>query len=196
MNILNILKPRWVRDFARHIRNFNYECSDDGLLIAGARIQGRLMTAADDGLGERIEDNLLTIEGMNHILGVVLSNTTRVTTWYVAPASANVTYSASWTAANFAANATEITTDYSEATRVEFVEGAASAGAISNIASPATITSASSSPVTIWGVGILSASAKGATTGVLLAASKFATTARTLAITPDTLGLKWQLALS
>ncbi len=194
-SFLQGLKPNWLRELQRNIRNHRWEETDEGLLIGSVGIRGDLDVFAPDGKGWIKERNLLTTEGKNHILSVVLSSTAKISTWYVAPASANTTYSATWTGANFAANATELTTDYSESTRVEYVEGTASGGAISNSASPAVFTSAAVSAVTIWGCGLASASTKGATIGTLLAASKY-TTARTLAEAGDKLSVAWTITLT
>lgn len=194
---LKSLKPAWLADLRRNIRNHHWEESDDGLLVGSNEIRGDLDVYAPDGLGWRKERNLLTTQGKNLVLMIVLSDTAKVTTFYVAPASGNTTYLATWTAANFAANATELTavTDYAETTRVEYVEGAAAAGAISNSASPAVFTSAAVVPLLIWGCGLLSASASKATTGSLLAASKYGTV-RTLAEAGDKLSVAWTLTLS
>ncbi len=189
------LKPQWLRELQRNLRNHRWEETDEGLLIGTTEVRGDLDVFAPDGLGWRKERNLLTTEGKTLAWSILIGSTAKVTTWYVAPASGNVSYSASWTAANFTANATELTTEYSELARVEYSEGAAAAGAISNTASPAVFTSASASPVSIWGCGLLSASAKGATTGALLAASKY-TTARTLAESGDKLSVAWTLTLT
>lgn len=192
---LKSIKPNWLRELQRNIRNHKWEETEEGLLIGSVGIRGDLDVYAPDGLGWRKERNLLTTEGKNHILSVVIGATAKISTWYVAPASANTTYSATWTGANFAANATELTTDYSESTRVEYSEGTASGGAISNSASPAVFTSAAVAPISIWGCGLASASAKGATIGTLLAASKYSTV-RTLAESGDKLSVAWTITLT
>ena len=182
-----------VSDLQRLVRNKKYEFDDQcGLLISGAHVRGDLEVFAPDGKGWLAEHNLWTIEGKNHALDVILHGGTAVGTWYVAPFSGNVTVVDTWTAATFTAAATEVTA-YSESTRVAYVETAASSGSVNNTASPAVFT-ASTDAVSIYGGGLLSVATKSATTGTLLAASKYSS-ARVLATTGDTLGIRWTISL-
>jgi len=200
MNIFNI-PSKWKRDFARLARNFKYEVNDDNdLLIANIQFDNYLDVYAPDGLGWQRSKNLVTTEGKNHVLDVVLHGTAAVATWYIAPSSGNVEPSATWThsgATAYHTVATELLagTDYNETTRVAFNEAAASAGSISNVASPATFT-AKIDNVTIRGCGLCSTSVSQSTSAsyVLLAASKYST-ARVLATAGDTIGVKWVVAL-
>lgn len=198
MNILAI-PTRWKRDFARLVRNFRYDFDDDNdLLIANVRFDNYLDVYAPDGLGWQRSKNLVTTEGKNHMLDVVLHGASAVSTWYVAPSSGNVEPSATWTHAGATAYhtvATELSSaQVSPSTRQTFDESAASAGSTSNVASPSTITSLADN-ITIYGVGLCSLSTRQSTAaGTLLAASKYAT-ARVLATTGDTLGIKWVINL-
>lgn len=186
-----------VRDLQRLVRNFKYEFDDDGgMLIANVHVRGDLDVWAPDGLGWVREHNSWITEGKTHALGVIMSGGAQKTAWYVAPFSGNVSVSTSWTYVTFASTATELTTQYSESTRQEYLEAAASAGSTNNTANPATFTAATDG-VTIWGAGLVSHSAKGDATNaghILLAASKY-TTVRTLAATSDTLGIRWTISL-
>ncbi len=114
--------------------------------------------------------NLLPTEGANHALDVLLHQATQIATWYIGLYEGNYTPLLTDTAATFPASATELTT-YAEASRVAFVESAASGGVSSNAASKAEFTSNSNK--IIYGGFITSASAKGATSGILLSAVKF-----------------------
>lgn len=116
--------------------------------------------------------NLMPTEGLNHTLSVLLAGGAQAATWYVGLFEANYTPVAGDTAATFPASATETTT-YTEATRVAFVPGTISGGAVTNSASRAEFTSNSNK--TVYGAFLSSASGKGATSGVLLSAAKFAT---------------------
>jgi len=196
------IPDRWRRDFRRLVSNFNYEWNDDNdLLISNIRFDNYVECHAPDGLGWQRSKNAIMLQGKNHVLDVVLHGTSAVATWYVAPFSGNVTIDATFiantTGANFHATVTELgDAAYTPLTnRVAFDEAAASAGSITNTASPATITAAADS-VSLWGVGLLSTATKQNTSGssVLLAASKY-TTARTLSTTGDTFGIKWTLSL-
>lgn len=189
------LPSRIRRDFRRLIRNNHFEWDDHGgLLLSGAHFTNHIEHWAPDGQGWLSSGNLLTTEGKNHILDTVLHDGVKVGTWYIAPFSGNVSPAITWTAANFNANATELSTQYSETTRVEYVEGAASAGVTNNNANPAWITAAVAN-VSVWGIGVLSTNTKQGTTGVLLAAAKYGSV-RTLAEIGDQLGLKYQLSLT
>jgi hypothetical protein len=84
----------------------------------------------------------------------------------------NYTPVAGVTAATFTADATENTT-YDETTRVAYDEAAAASQSTTNAASRATFTC--SATKTIYGAALVSASAKSATTGTLLAIVRFAT---------------------
>lgn len=201
-NFIRGLKPRWLADLRRGIRNHDWEETDEGLLISGVGIRGDLLVYADDGLGVRAERNLLTTQGKAHIWNAIIGADAKIETWYVAPAggltsgSGNVSYSAAWTGANFVSNASGLTTQISEATRIPYVEAATSTGVITNAASPAVVTAAVDG-VYIWGAGLLSNSSKtdtGAST-ILLAASKYSTV-RTLASAGDTLSITWALTLT
>lgn len=114
--------------------------------------------------------NLVVNEGLNHILDVVLHGASPVGTWYLGLFEANYTPVATVTAATIAAAATECTA-YDESTRVAYDEAAPSGQSITNAASKATFTM--NATKTIYGAFLVSASAKSATTGVLLSAARF-----------------------
>ena len=114
--------------------------------------------------------NIMPTEGLNHVLNVVLKGSTQIGTWYLAPFEGNYTPIAGDTAAAFPAAATECTA-YSESTRQQFVPGTVSAGALDNAASRAEFTF--NATKTVYGGFMTGASAKGATTSVLLSAVKF-----------------------
>lgn len=116
------------------------------------------------------EHNLVTNEGLNHLLDVHFHGTSQIATWYIGVFEANYTPLASDTAATFPGSATECTA-YDETTRVAFDEAAASGQSITNSASKATFTF--NATKTIYGAFLASASGKSATTGKLFSASKF-----------------------
>lgn len=131
-----------------------------------------------NGADERTDHNLVTIEGLNYMLNTSLRAQTPETAWFLALFAGNVAPQASWTAANFTANSTEIVSSsqgYTETTRRPWTAPAAVNGNVTNTASKASFTIAATSTLTVNGGGLLSASAKGGTTGVLMSASKFAT---------------------
>lgn len=184
---------RHRRELARAVANHKYEVSPDGLFMPtmNAFVGGMLATSLN-GADLQIDPNTYTTEGLNYLLTTGVKNGSPSAAFYLAPFSGNVTPSASLTASTFTATQTEFT-NYDEAARPEFVDGAVSAGSVSNSASRAEIT-ASASGGTVWGAGLLSVATKSATTGVLLACAKFASS-RVLAET-DILAFQYTLTLT
>lgn len=118
--------------------------------------------------------NIMPYEGINHMLDVTLANAANHATWYIGLYSGNYTPVAADTMATFVASATELTTQYDEANRQEFVDGTIASGAVDNVGNEATFTF--NTTASVRGGFIASAQAKAATTGVLLSAVKFGST--------------------
>lgn len=143
-------------------------------------------------LSEDFFKNLLPDAAINYALDTTVHGGTAISAWYFAPFTNNYTPLAANTYA--VPGYTEATTEYSEATRQEWGEGAAAAKSVTN-ATAATITA--SGAVTIYGAGIVgggsAATTKGdaAGGGTLLASGLF-TAAKTLA-TSETLDLTYTL---
>jgi len=195
LSVLNALKPRHWRELYRHFRNFKYEYDDNNdLLISHTRISGVYEIEAPDGLGVTVASNLITTEGANYLLSCGVGGGAQFGTFYVAPFSGNVSIVDTLTAATFASATTELTTQYSEATRVAFVESVPASKSTNNTANPAVFTAATTN-VSIWGVGLLSSATKGATAGVLLSAAKYGTV-RSLPTAGDQLSAKYTLTLA
>lgn len=142
-------------------------------------------------IGRDTASNLIVTEGRNHILDVVLHGSTQVTTWYVALFEGNYTPVAGLTAATFTSAATECTA-YDEATRVPYVEAAASGGVTTNSASKAVFTINASK--TIYGAALLSASAKSSTSGTCLAAARFSSSRAV--VDDDEISLSYSITLT
>jgi hypothetical protein len=115
--------------------------------------------------------NLVPTEGLNHILEVALRAGSSLPAWYVSLFEGNYTPVAGVTALTYPAAATE-STAYSESNRVLWVPAAASAGVLTNSASKAVFTM--NATKAIYGIGMSSAQAKSATSGVLVSAARFA----------------------
>ncbi len=116
--------------------------------------------------------NRVVNQGLNYTLNVALHEQAKISAWYIAPFVANVTPAADVTAANFASTLTEFTS-YSEPNRrVWTPDGAATALELINDAAPALFTVTGGGQTAIYGAGLLSAQAKGATTGMLFAAGR------------------------
>lgn len=114
--------------------------------------------------------NLVPYEGLNHLLNVALKGLTPVTSWFVGIYEGDYTPDTSVTAATLGGLATECTA-YSESTRRPFVPGTVASGSVDNAASLAEFTF--NAGKTVHGSFLTSASAKGATSGVLLSVVRF-----------------------
>lgn len=164
------------KELGREYRNGNYEVTDSGIFMPRQKLMiggvfGHNVIRDGSDLGWQHDSNIVVNEGLNHILDVVYHNATQVPTWYIGIFKGNYTPVATDTAANIATNSTEAT-EYTEATREEYIEAAASAQSITNSATVAEFTI--NATVTIYGAFLVSTSTKGGTTGVLSSASRFA----------------------
>lgn len=185
---------RFFRELGRLYRNHKWELDDDSdLLIGGAVIRGRWEHEAPDGQGVVVTSNLITTEGVNYLLAAGIGNGAHHTKFFVAPFASNVSVSQSLTAAQFASSTGELTTQYLEPARVEFVESVPASRSLSNVANPAVFTAAAEN-VDIWGVGLLSTATKNSTAGVLLSVAKYATK-RTLPEVGNTIGIKYTITI-
>jgi hypothetical protein len=159
------------QDLSDQLARGRFEATEDGLYLPDSKIIARGQFCYNKR-GEPVEysDNLLVDQGLNSLLGVALGNVTQISSWYIAIFSGDVTVLASWTAANFTSGATEITA-YDETTRVAWTPTAAAGGIISSYTAKSTFTA--NSGITVRGAALISASAKSATSGTLMAASRF-----------------------
>lgn len=179
MFILDVIKHRALRqEIARRIRNFKYEKMADGrIYIQQAKVMlGGVFTGevirGGDRLSLGLAPNVVTNEGLDYLLDAGLSGGTPLTSWYVSVFGGNVTPSGTYTGANYASNATELTGVYDEATRPAWTEAGVSSQNITNSASKAQF-SINTDSTTIYGAGLHSDNTKGGTTGKLVAAGRF-----------------------
>lgn len=168
-------------DVARALRTFRYERTEDGrIYMPGARtsIGGVFRHAHCPAGGEygpwAVDPNRVVGEGLNDLLNVYFTGSAAPAAFYLAPFSGNVTPASDWKAATFAAAATEFT-GYTATTRLPWSSPASTAQSVGNTASLAssTLTFAAGGPYNLYGVALLTASAKSATTGKLVAATRF-----------------------
>ncbi|MBS0453949.1 MAG: hypothetical protein JSS14_21825 [Proteobacteria bacterium] len=130
------------------------------------------VVAPDGTVSQReVLHNLIPDEGVAHMMGVTFKQSAQVATWYIALYEGNYTPTNDITAAQFPALATECTT-YTPTSRVEWVEGSVVGGSVDNSAAKAEFTFTAAK--TVYGGVLTSASAKGATTGLLISAVRFA----------------------
>lgn len=185
-----------AREIGRHLRNGSYELSEGGVLIKGgmnALCNGIFAdTLYRDGAADtQMSPNKVVDEGLIHILNTIFAGGSQITAWYIGLFSGNVNPQADWKGSNIVANATEIT-GYAPAQRPAFTVAAATTPSISNAASEASFAFDGSGPYTARGAFLVSASAKGSTSGVLMAATRFASD-RTGLTSPDLLGVRYTL---
>ncbi|MEG2266575.1 MAG: hypothetical protein RR932_06320 [Acinetobacter sp.] len=152
--------------------------TQDGTLFehGGISVKGEYFDRVNGGEWTRNE-NLVVNEGLAHILNVALGAKVKSANYYLALFSGATAPTATWTAQNFAAVASEIvsnTEGYTNATRPVWTPAEASTNSIDNIATAASVTIATAATLTVTGAALLTASAKGATTGVLISATKYA----------------------
>lgn len=170
---------RHSRELAAHLANGNYKVSDGGLLILGADVlaSGTYYHSVNGGDDEQEDKNLLPDEGLLHMLNVAFGATPKIANWYLALFAGQINPAANWTAANFAATASEIvsaTEGYSNANRPTFVSSPAAAGQITNLAAKAVFNIVCTTSLIVEGAAMLSSNGKGSTAGVLASASRYA----------------------
>lgn len=145
-----------------------YDLFEMKQFLVSAFLHGRWHFVHRDIYGNIIDEewvnNIIPNEGIDYILNAAIHGDTQISTWYFAPFTNDYTPTSSDTYAS--PGYTEATTEYSESTRQEWVEGAASGQQITN-STAATITAAAN--VTIYGAGLVGGgsapSTKGDTTG-------------------------------
>jgi len=192
-----MMNPKLVRELRKAVERNRYEITEDGVLFPDSKIAGGgiFETSLNGGRWEP-GLNMLPMLGRNNALNAFLGGSafSPEDAWYFAPFATNTAPTDSLTAANFTATQTEFT-NYDEVTRALWTNAAAAAGVISNAATSVTITVAGGAQTAIYGLALISASAKSATTGVLAACALLAT-ARTGLVDGDVLGLRYSVTLS
>lgn len=121
-------------------------------------------------------DNLVTDEGLTHILNVAFGTTPKPQAYYVALYGASATPQANWTAQNFVSTASEIVSmseGYNSATRPKWTPENTSSNSIDSIKSAAVFNIVTDSTLMVQGAGLITSANKGSTDGVLVSAIKF-----------------------
>lgn len=164
-------------EIARALHTHAYERADTGILIPsmGVFIGGAIQStvhAGDELVERQISPNLLTHEGLNHVLNAVLVPTggyAPITQWYIAPFSGNYTPDPSVKAATFPQAATEFTAYTAGQRPALTVNAAATAQSTGNTGAEAQFVMNAGGPYNIRGYAVLSSANKSATTGKALA---------------------------
>lgn len=166
------------KDITQFVKNGDFEVTPEGLLIHRAIMARGKYTHSVNGQDVQVDHNLIPAEGIAYILDSALGATAKINAWYLTVFSGNVNPAANWTAANFATQASEITSTtegFSNVTRPVWTPGSATAGVIGNLASKAVFDIVCTTSVNIAGAALLSSNVRGGTNGVLASASRFAT---------------------
>ena len=172
--------PTLQQEAAREIRAERFDITPEGIYLPriGARAAGEYFGRVNGGAWEKEGDNLIVTEGFAHMLNVTFdTSTAKPAGYYLAIFSGNTAPAANWTAASFAAVASEIvsmTEGHTGATRPAWTPAKTTTGSIDNMAAVASLTIATSSQLNVTGAALLTGSARGGTTGVLVSASLYA----------------------
>lgn len=140
--------------------------------------RGEYFGRVNGGAWAKEGDNLIVLEGLSHILSVALGGTAKPAGYYLALFSGSAAPAANWTAASFAAVASEIvslTEGYTSPTRPAWTPpNSTSTNSIDNMAAVASVTIATSGTLNVTGAALLTDSTRGGTTGKLISATKYA----------------------
>lgn len=172
--------PTLQQEAAREIRAERFDITPDGIYLPriGAIAAGEYFGRVNGGAWQKEGDNLIVTEGFAHMLNVTFdTSTAKPAGYYLAIFSGNTAPAANWTAAAFAAVASEIvsmTEGHTGATRPVWTPAKTTTGSIDNMATVASLTIATSSQLNVTGAALLTASVRGGTTGVLVSASLYA----------------------
>lgn len=181
-----VKNPTLRRELARDMRDEVYDFTEGGIyfprnseLVAVGNSAGEYVDSVNGGPLTHTK-NLLTLQGRAHILSVALGATAKPAGYFLALFSGATAPAENWEAASFAATAAEIvsmTEGYTSATRPAWTPPASTAtNSIDNFASKANLVIATAASLNVTGVALLSNSARGGTTGVLISAAKYAVT--------------------
>lgn len=160
------------------LANRQFTVTDSGLIFPhmDLHVGGEYFDQINGGGWDKAGDNLIPTEGLAHLLNVALGGKAKANC-FLALFSGAAAPASNWTAASFAAVASEIvsmTEGYTSATRPAWTPADTATGSIDNLANVASVTIATASQLNVAGAAMLTNSTKGGTTGALVSASKYA----------------------
>lgn len=174
------MQEQLKKELAKAIHNENFDVTESGLYFPtqSVGVKGEYFDRINDGEWMQTQ-NLITKEGLVDVLNTYFINSkAKQAGFYLALFSGATAPAANWTAANFATVANEITSlteGYTSATRPQFNPTSATDQTyIDNLANTARLTIATSSQLNVTGTALLTNSARGGVTGVLISATKYA----------------------
>lgn len=166
-------------ELALEIRAQRFDVTPEGVYFPrlGAIAAGEYFGRVNGGAWGKEGDNLIVTEGFAHMLNSTFdTGTAKAAGHYIAILAGSTAPAANWTAASFAAVASEIvsmTEGHTGATRPVWTPTKATTGSIDNLAAAASITIATASTLNVTGAALLTSNQRGGTTGVLVSASLF-----------------------
>lgn len=169
-------------ELATMLANEIYDVTTEGIYFPqqGVMAAGEYFGRVNDGDWEKEGDNLIVTQGLAHILSVALGGTAKPAGYYLALFAGAVNPAANWTAASFAATASEITSlteGYTNATRPVWTPPNSTAtNSIDNMGAVASVTIATASQLDVNGAALLTSNVRGGTSGALVSASRYAAT--------------------
>ena len=168
------------QEIARELRAERYDLTPEGIVFPrlSARASGEYFGRVNGGAWAKEGDNLIVTEGFAHLLNTTFDTTTaKPAGHYLAIFSGNTNPAPNWTAATFAAVASEIvsmTEGHTGATRPVWTPAKTNTGSIDNMAAVASLTIATAGTLNVTGAALLTSNQRGGTTGVLVSASLYA----------------------
>ena len=168
-------------ELALAIHKENFDVTAEGIYFPkqGVMASGEYFDRINGGQWD-LTPNLIVTEGLAYILSVALGATAKPAGYFLALFSGTAAPAANWTAANFAAAASEIvsmTEGYTSPTRPAWTPPASTAtNSIDNMAAIASVTMATAGQLNVNGAAMLTNSTRGGTTGALVSATKYPVT--------------------
>lgn len=166
-------------ELAREIRAQRFDITPEGLYLPrlGAIAAGEYFGRVNGGAWAKEGDNLIVTEGFAHMLNSAFdTGTAKAAGHYLAIFSGSTAPAANWTAASFAAVASEIvsmTEGHTGATRPAWTPAKTNTGSIDNLAAAASLTIATAGTLNVTGAALLTNNQKGGTAGSLVSASLY-----------------------
>ena len=166
-------------ELAREIRAQRFDITPEGLYLPrlGAIAAGEYFGRVNGGAWAKEGDNLIVTEGFAHMLNSAFdTGTAKAAGHYLAIFSGSTAPAANWTAASFAAVASEIvsmTEGHTGATRPAWTPAKTNTGSIDNLAAAASLTIATAGTLNVTGAALLTNNQKGGRAGSLVSASLY-----------------------
>lgn len=155
----------------------NFDYTPEGIYLPrhGIMVSGEYFDRINGGEWQHTQ-NLVVNEGLAHLLNVAMGGKAKASGYYLALFSGATAPASNWTAANFAAVASEIvsmTQGYTNATRPQWTPTDTTSNQIDNFTATASVTIATTSQLNVTGAALLTNSTKGGTSGTLISATKY-----------------------